>query len=205
MRTSSAMPSAASTLAKWIPAVALCGSGKWIASAARSAARSASGEEMSGLASPARTATDVRTTPRSEQKPGATRLRAVSWATCACVRMTTSHASPARNLSRTPPTAPKVPASTTPACLAIVLAMPCAAPPLRMSTVFPLSARSSTMFFYPARSSTTVIDPPSRRRSSRCAPTSRCRRAGTGRIPPSSSTSQPHPALPTPPSAPPPP
>jgi len=58
------MPSASITFAKWMPAVAFCGSGKWISSAASRAARRTSGVETSGFASAERTAIEVRTVPR---------------------------------------------------------------------------------------------------------------------------------------------
>src|SRR5258706_8766986 len=105
-----------------------------MASAASSAFFSAASLDTSIASSPARTAMAVGTEPRSTQVSASTCVPVARSAICALVRITTSHGSPARNLSSIAPTAPKLPATSTPDCFATVVTRPRAAPALTNSS-----------------------------------------------------------------------
>ena len=109
MRGSSAskMPSSRNTRAKWMPAVARAGSGKYTASAASSAACKACGVDTSGRAAPAGTAMPVRTRPSALRVWPRRRPAATSSPTILSVTINRSQGSPASSASCIAPTAPK--------------------------------------------------------------------------------------------------
>src|SRR5688572_23546308 len=94
---------------------------------------------MLGGASAARTAMEVATDPTFATVSASTAPFAARSATCALVRMTTSQGAPDWNFSSIAPTAPKLPATSTPRLAASVLTTPWAAPALTNSSFKPAS------------------------------------------------------------------
>ena len=112
--TSSQMPRSFSTLAKWMPAVDCSGSGKWMASAPRSAVRSSAALPTAGGGSPLRTATAVWTVPIFFADRASTWPSRANPSIRARLRIMTSAGSPASRRACMAPTAPKVPSIAAP-------------------------------------------------------------------------------------------